>query len=354
MADGIRLKCSEYKASGMEMLGKVGVEPEHAEITMLNLLDSDEKGIYTHGLYRMTVYMQQLKRGIFNPHPEVKKVKEGKSVTIIDGDDGLGAVVSYYAMKEALNICHEQGVGVVGVRNSTHFGTAAYWAEMASAQDLVGLCFTNASPSIAPTGSTEPLFGNNPWSISVPTNREHPVTMDISNSVVARGKIRVYESANEPIPLGWALNKDGQPTTNASEAMASKLLMPIGDYKGYGITMMVDVIAGVLTGAAFANKVGLIEGEGKRNSGHLFIVLKIKDFMDVSDFKNRMDELWDIVKSGPRADENVEILLPGEREWKCKLNQDDGSVDIPEVSYKAYQVLCDQYGISCPKNQVQR
>lgn len=344
------ISCSDYIRMGKEIFGRVGVSDEHAEILMSNLLDSDTKGIYTHGIYKVPTYMKQLQLGNMNAQPNIMKLKEGSNVTLLDGDDGLGAVVGSYAMLEAIRMGSKRGIGVAGVRRSSHFGTAGYYAEMAVKSNQIGIVFSNASPGIAPTGSLKPILGNNPWSISVPTNLGRPITLDIANSVVARGKIRLAALKGEAIPFGWAINKFGEPTTNPQEALEGAIL-PIGGYKGYGITLMIDILSGVLTGASFGDQVAGIEEDGKRNNGHLFISLHIEAFMDIAQFKQRIDELVRIVKDTPKIHEETEILLPGEIEWSRKLSQTEGRVNIPESIFSVISNVCSDYGVSIPEHQ---
>jgi L-2-hydroxycarboxylate dehydrogenase (NAD+) len=351
MEKSYSISSADYINFGKGILVKVGVSEEHAEILMENFLDCDEKGIFTHGLYRLPTYIKQIQLGNINPQPNIRKIRDDSVIKLIEGDEGLGAVISYYAMQEALKISEERGIGVVGVRNSTHFGAAAYYAEMASKANKIGIVFTNASPGIAPTGSLKPLLGNNPWSISVPSNLDYPITMDIANSVVARGKIRLANTKGESIPLGWAINKLGQPTTDPKEALDGGAILPIGDYKGYGITLMIEILAGVLTGSGFGDQIAGVEHDGKRNNGHLFIALDVESFMGIEQFKERLDELVHMVKSAPKIDEEKDILLPGEIEWTRKLNQDKGSIKLTEQIVKVINDLSTEYGVEIPENQ---
>jgi LDH2 family malate/lactate/ureidoglycolate dehydrogenase len=343
-----QVKNEEYRLIGNSILIEVGVTPEHAEVVTSILLDSDQKGIHTHGFYRLQTYVEQIKKGNINPKPRIKTIKDGTNVKLMDGDDGLGYVISHYAMKEAIEISIERGIGAVGVRRSSHFGAAAYYAEMAAKKNQIGIVMTNASPGIAPTGSIKPVLGNNPWSISTPTNLDYPITLDIANSVSARGKIRLKALTGEPIPLGWALNKEGKPTINAQEAL-NGVILPIGDYKGYGITLMIDILSGVLTGSQFGDQVPLIDGNRKRNNGHLFISLNVEAFMELSHFKNRVDELVHMIKSAPKIQEDVDILLPGEREWKTKLSQDVDTVRLPESVCTLLESLTNEYRLQMPE-----
>ncbi|MCP8615667.1 Ldh family oxidoreductase [Salirhabdus salicampi] len=341
------IKNQDYKLLGVKILEKVNVSQEHALILMETLLDSDQKGIYTHGFYRLQTYIKQIKCGNYNTSPAINTVKNDTNVKLLDGDNGLGSVVSTIAMNQAINISESKGVGVVGVRKSNHFGTAAYYAELASQKDQIGIVMTNASPAIAPTGGKTPLLGNNPWSISVPSSLGHPITLDIANSVSARGKIRLKALNGESIPVGWALDKEGNPTTNAHEALEG-LILPIGDYKGYGITFMISILSGILTGANFDFDIPLIEEDGVRNNGHLFVSLNISNFMEVPKFKERIGIFVKEIKNSPKVKDVDQILLPGEMEWTKKLNQKEEYVKVPERIFSFIQSLSEQYGVSLP------
>ncbi|SFB01388.1 Malate/lactate/ureidoglycolate dehydrogenase, LDH2 family [Lentibacillus halodurans] len=339
---------TDYIEMGTSILEKAGVPNKHAFILMNNFLDCDEKGIFTHGFIRLPTYLKQMERGNINPRPEINFLTNDPIVNLLDGEHGLGAVVSYYAMQKAIETSEEYGIGVVGVRNSSHFGAAAYYTEMASNANQIGISFTNASPGIAPTGSVKPLLGNNPWSISVPTHNAYPITMDIANSVVARGKIRVANARGESIPIEWALNKFGQQTTDPKEALDGGAILPIGGYKGYGITLMIEMLTGVLTGSGFGYQNAAVEADGKRRNGHLFISLKIEKFMEVAEFKGRVDVLLDMIKSLPKIDEDKEIFLPGEIEWNRKSRLEKGTVKISEEIYAVMKELSIQYTVNMP------
>lgn len=334
-----------YLKLGTDLLKKVGVPEEHARIQMGALLDADQKGVTTHGIFRLPRYVEQVHKGFVHSKPEIQFVKEGPIVKVLDADHGLGAVVSNLAMEEALNISSKKGVGVVAVRRSNHFGTAGYFAEMAAMRNQIGIVFTNTSPLIAPTGSKKPIVGNNPWSISAPSSLEHPITLDMANSIAARGKMRIAAQKGEQIPFGWALDREGQPTTDPLEAIKG-IILPIGGHKGYGISLMIEILAGVLTGSDFGENMVNADDNQKRNVGHLFIALNIEHFMDMDEFKSRMDELIGAVKNAPRINEEQEVFLPGEIEWQKKeLEQKNKYVQVSKKTFQSLSKLCSEFNI---------
>jgi LDH2 family malate/lactate/ureidoglycolate dehydrogenase len=332
---------SHYVDIGKKALMDVGVSEEHAEIEMLSLLESELRGVFSHGIFRLPRYLEQLKHQYINPAPNIRNLKENRIIDVLDGDHGLGAVVGTIAMKKAIKKSNQHGMGVIGCRRSNHFGTAAYYAEMAAKENQIGIVFTNSSPIIAPTGSTKPLIGNNPWSISVPT-KGNPITLDLANTIVAKGKLRIAQQNGESIPLGWALDHTGKPTTDPAEALKG-VVLPIGGYKGYGIALMVEILAGVLTGADFSESMVDHDAAGKRNVGHLFISINLSHFMALEEFHSRIAVLIEAIKQAPKGDESQDIFLPGEIEWKHKSNQVDQHVYLQDKGFQVFKQLCNDY-----------
>lgn len=332
---------SHYVDIGKKALVNTGVSEDHAEIEMLSILESDLRGVFSHGIFRLPRYLEQLRHQYINPAPNIKNCKESSLIEILDGDHGLGAVVGTIAMKKAIQKSIKHGVGIVGCRKSNHFGTAAYFAEMAANQNQIGMVFTNSSPIIAPTGSIKPLIGNNPWSISIPT-KGYPITLDLANTIVAKGKLRIAQQNGESIPLGWALDSKGQPTTDPEEALKG-VVLPIGGYKGYGIALMVEILSGILTGADFSENMVDHDANEKRNVGHLFISLNLQHFMELEEFHSKINEFIELIKQAPKVDDNQDIFLPGEKEWRHKSNQVNEHVYLPDKVFQVYTKLCHDY-----------
>lgn len=332
---------SQYVDIGKKALMKTGVSEEHAEFEMRSLLESDLRGVFTHGIFRLPRYLEQLKHQYINPSPNIRNLKEDRIIEVLDGDHGLGAVVGTIAMKRAIEKSVKHGVGVVGCRRSNHFGTAAYYAEMATNENQIGIVFTNSSPIIAPTGSIKPLIGNNPWSISVPT-KGNSITLDLANTIVAKGKLRIAQQNGESIPLGLALDHMGKPTTDPTEALKG-VVLPIGGYKGYGIALMLEILSGVLTGADFSENMVDHDADSKRNVGHLFISINLSHFMELEEFYSRIAVLTDLMKQAPKVDDSQDIFLPGEKEWIHKSNQVDQHVYLQNNSFKVFTKLSSEY-----------
>ncbi|MFA1820063.1 Ldh family oxidoreductase [Virgibacillus oceani] len=337
------ISIDEYMRSGIKLLELINVQKKDAETIIASLLESDLRGIHTHGLFRLPRYMEQIKDCNINPQPNIRTCHTNQWLEVLDGDHGPGAVVAKRAMKRAIMKSKDIGIGASAVHNGNHFGVAAYYAEMASLEGKIGIVMTNSSPAIAPTGSLKRLIGNNPWSISVP-GIDNPITLDIANSVVSKGKLRVARDRNEKIPLNWALDSKGNPTDDPEKALEG-IVLPIGDYKGYGIALLVEILAGVLTGADFSERMVDHDADQKRNVGHLFIVMDVESFMPMNDYQERVKELVNSIKNAPVIkDKNV--YLPGEMEWINKNKNNLNNVSIPKNTIKSYLELCRQFNVS--------
>jgi len=339
------LLTEEYLIAGNELLDSVSVSQKDAEIIMASLLDADLKGINTHGVFRLPRYMEQLSNGHITAKPEIKAVRSNAIMEVLDGDHGPGSVVAKEAMERALQKSRQLGVGVTAVRNGNHFGVAAYYAEMAAMEGKVGIVLTNSSPAIAPTGSIKRLIGNNPWSISVP-HTPHPITLDMANSISSKGKLRVAMQKGEKIPYGWALDSEGNPTDDPQKALEG-IVLPIGDYKGYGIALMVEILSGVLTGSDFSESMVDHDANAKRNVGHLFIVLDVAQLMSLDEYKQRLTILTSAIHSAPRIP-GKHVYLPGEIEWETKQGQREGEVRVPQKTVQSFIDLCERYGVTPP------
>ena len=296
------------------VLEKLGVPAEEAAITAKSLVVANLRGVDTHGVLRLPLYAARLKSGAMAASLNLTTVKETSATALLDGHDGIGQVIAYRAMEMAIRKAAAAGVSYVAVKRSNHFGAAAFYPMMALEHDMIGLTFSNASPRLAPTGGVERLFGNNPWSIAVPAGGRPPVVLDMANSLVAAGKIRVAQKEGKPIPAGWALNRYGEPTTDPDEALKG-ILLAIGGYKGYGITLMVDLLTGVLADSNYGPRVkGLDQDAEPAGTAHSFMALSLAAFTDVAAFNRRMEAYVDEIKASRKARGAAVIYVPGEPE----------------------------------------
>jgi LDH2 family malate/lactate/ureidoglycolate dehydrogenase len=326
----------------------LGVPREDARIAADAIVGSNLRGVDTHGVIRMPVYATKLKGGFVNPTPALHPIRETKGTALIDGGNGLGQVVGYRAMETAIRKAKEVGVSCVSVRNSNHFGACAHYSMMALPTDMIGLAFTNASAQIAPTGGAQKLLANNPWSVAVPTGQRFPVVLDMANSVVARGKIRMAAKEGKPIPPDWAVDKNGTPTTDPKAALEG-FLLPVGGYKGYGITLMVDLLTGVLANSCYGPRVqGLDTVEAIGGVGHTFMAVDIAAFDDVVDFKARVDAYIGEIKNSKKAAGVEEIFLPGELEFRKEQERRQSGISLHPNIVKDLRAMAEATGVALP------
>lgn len=242
-------------------------------------------------------------------------VQRRASAASVDGDAGLGQVVGTYAMKLAVEMARTAGSGIVGVRRSSHFGTGAFFVKQAVAAGMIGLALTNAPANMPPHGGFRRFFGTNPLAVGIPCGEEQPVILDMSTSVVARGKIVMMNKAGQDIPAGWALDDQGCPTEDSGAALRG-VVLPFGGYKGSGLAFVIDALCGVLSGAAFGPHIVDLYNEGDQiqDLGHFFAAIDVETFMPAELFRGRMDQLVREVRSQPKRAGVERILIPGEIE----------------------------------------
>lgn len=308
---------------------KAGVPAADARRVAESLVQADLRGVDSHGVVRTDIYLRRLEAGMININGKMN-VKSDGPVTLLDGQNHFGAVVGNKAVELALEATRRHGNAVVGVKGSNHFGTCAYYLLKAIQQDIIMIVLSNASQTMPPTGGIRPFLGTNPLSIGIPAGKHIPFILDMATSLVARGKIIVAAQKGESIPEGWAIDKDGNPTTDAQMALEGSVL-PLGGAKGYAISMFIDILCGVLTGAGFGKYVNNMYDNWKetQNVGHFFIAFDISKFMPVDQFKARVDQYFDEIKAEPTAPGTNEILIPGELEYRCTQERMRTGIELP-------------------------
>ncbi|MGN9785339.1 Ldh family oxidoreductase [Nonomuraea sp. ZG12] len=329
------------------ILVATGVPGEDAALVADSLVTADLWGHPSHGLLRLSWYVDRIRSTAMRTVTEVATLVDAGAVAVLDGQDGVGQVVTARACGEAVRRATGHGVGVVAVRNSNHFGTAAYFTRMIAAEGCVAILTTNGSPAMAPWGGKEKSVGANPWSIAVP-GRRGPVVLDIANTTVARGKIYAALEHGEPIPREWAMDADGTPTTDPRTAIEG-LLLPMAGHKGYGISFMMDVLSGVLTGSSYATDVaGPYVPDRRSGCGHLVFALRVDALADPEEFGRRLDDLIDRTKAVPRAPGVAEIFYPGEIEDRNAEAARRTGVTLAAKTLRDLGRLAAEHGIEVP------
>ncbi len=320
--DYIRVNHEDLKKFVKKVFLKLGVPAKDAEITADNLVTADLRGISSHGVARLKRYVDGLRNGVVKAKPEIKIIRESPVHALVDGGFGLGQPVAYKAMKIAIDKAKKNFFGIVGVRNSNHYGIAGYYSLMALKEDLIGISMTNSRPLVAHTGALGRTIGTNPISFAAPSKEEPEFVLDMATSVVPIGKIEVYSRRGKPIPEGWAIDEEGNLLTDPSVALKAGTLLPLGGlgellggHKGYGLSVMVDILSGILTGANWGPFVGPTQGPEPSNVGHFFMAINVEAFMPLEEFKERMEELKRHLKTAKLHPKFKKIWIHGEKSW---------------------------------------
>ncbi len=328
-----------------QLLRQAGVPEEQAALIAEITVEADLRGTGSHGVLRLPAYIHRVQNGTMTARTELKVIRQRGATMLLDAQHGFGQIAGVYAMEEAIKRAAEYGIGMVAVRNVGHFGIAAFYTMLALPKKMIGVVSANAAPSMAAWGGTIPLLGTNPISVAIPTGGPVDIVLDMASSVVARGKIRFAASQDQPIPPGWALNADGQPTEDPHEAIKGTLL-PIGGPKGYGLALIVDVLSGVLTGAAYGpNIVSLHDSTHDVATGCIFQAIDISAFADPGEFEARIQDLIMEIRNSPVARDVERIYLPGEIEFLTKQERLEHGIPVPQNLQQKLDQLAGELGI---------
>ncbi len=311
------------------ILQKVGVPEDQARITAEVIVEADLRGVGSHGVLRLPAYVHRVQAGLMTADTRIKVIQERGATVLLDAQGGFGQVAGVHAMNQAIERARRYGVGFVAVRNANHFGIAAYYTMMALPHRMIGIAATNAAPSMAAWGGTTAVLGTNPISMAIPTGQDVDIVLDMASSVVARGKIRSAASKGERIPPGWALDAEGRPTEDPEAALKGTLL-PVGGPKGYGLALVVDALAGVLTGSDYSVYLASLHDLSRRASvGFVMQAVDVTAFSDWAEYTKDMASLVDVVRNSPRAPGVNRIYLPGEIEWLKAREYRQSGVPVP-------------------------
>ena len=332
------MKNKELKKEIIEIFKNFGLSENHASISTDALINAELVGAYGHGLSRLKMYCDRIKKGLINPRPKIKIKKISQSISLVDANDSIGFVAADIAIKQAIKNAKKTGIGMVAVRNSGHYGLSGYYAEQAIKKNLITMIYTNAPPAVAPHGSLKSLFGTNPICFGTPTGSKVPFILDTSISMINRGKIRFADKNNQKIPVGVALDKFGRPTTDAKKALQG-VQLPIANFKGSGLAWMVDILSGVLTGGNHAGRVKdpFDDFTGPQNIGHLFITFKTNLF--VNNYNKRIKDNINKIKRLPKIKGVKEIVYPGQNKYKRFIMNSKKEIKISKIIKKDLELL---------------
>ena len=320
-----RYRSEDLERFARAVLVSLRVPERDAELVSDSLIRSNLAGIDSHGISRLTIYAKRVREGRIAAKPEIRITRSG-AVLRVDGGNGLGQVVAMRALEAAIPVAEQSGLAGIAIRRSNHYGAASYFCEWACRKNRALMALTNSPPGIPPHGGKRAFLGTNPVAFGFPTRQGPPLIVDMSSSVVARGKIILAARRGQPIPPGWAVDREGRETTDPAEALRGAVL-PVGGVKGYALAAAVEVLSGVLSGAAFGPHVRNLyeEGHAAADVGHFFILMDISRWMPIDTYFRRMEQFLRELKAVPRAEGAEEILYPGEgRERRIRRRLREG------------------------------
>jgi LDH2 family malate/lactate/ureidoglycolate dehydrogenase len=328
-----------------KILFKVGVRDDVLCNVAEGLIQASLRGIDSHGIRLLPHYVKGVEAGRINPNPNFSFKKTSISTGKLDGDHTFGHAAGVEGMNKAIELAKEAGTGHVAVYNSSHFGVAAFFAFLAAKQDMIGMSFTNATPHVLTADSNRAFFGNNPICFVAPCEGEEPFCLDMATSAITFNKVLQFMQEGISLPPNTVADANGNPTTDPESA---KYLLPIGDYKGYGLSMMVDVLCSLLSGMpGGANVSEMYSGKmgERRRLGHYFVALRIDCFEEISVFKKRMAEMLKALRSEPRRDKDIPVQVPGDPEKKIATIRLKQGIPIPRKVLGDFSQISKEYNV---------
>jgi LDH2 family malate/lactate/ureidoglycolate dehydrogenase len=339
----MRIEPNRLKEVAIQILRGLKATDEEAAIVAESLVQADMRGIDTHGVHLLTILAERVDAGMLQIPTNLEVLKESDATTLIDGVNGLGQVAVHKAMTMSIQKARAFGLGCSLVRNTNNIGILTFYTLMAAREGMVGIVMSNAASAMSPWGGAEAFFGTNPISVAIPGDIEDPaMVLDMSSSVVARGKIRRAARLKEKIPEGWAFDETGASTTDAEKALKGTL-MPIGGPKGYGLAMVVDILAGLLSGSQYGSEVVTFHQLiGPTGVGVFTLAIDIERFMDRSQFQKLVQAYFTTIKASKKADGVPRIYLPGEIEFEKEKESMKEGIEIGEGVAKNLNLLLER------------
>ncbi len=332
-----------------ELFQKAGMSEADAGYHADCLVKTNYWGIDSHGVIRIPAYFKRMLNGAINVNPDIRVIRGEGCLEVMDADAAAGFIGGRAGMERAMENAAKNGIAAVGMINSNHFGAGALYARMAAERGMIGIAMTNVKPLIVAPGATKPVTGNNPIAFGIPTYGDFPFVLDISLSVVAGGKLTLAIKKKEKIPMDWATDKDGRPTDDPQAAFDGYLL-PMGGHKGLGLSYVVDILSGLITGGVFSQEMKSMYANPKDPSltGHFFIAMDISKIISKEQMKERMALFKDRLKATPMWQEGAEMLLPGELEYRKEVERRRDGLPIPVTTYEELAQLAKEYDIKAP------
>ncbi len=346
------VSAAALKAFLVSVFDRWGTPPAVADLTADLMVRTDLRGVDSHGVGMLPTYQRWYRRGWIVPAAEPKVARDEGTTAVVDGQQAFGHYTATLGMDLALAKARAHGVGFVTCRNSNHYGAAASYSMMALPYGMIGLSLTNSGPLVVPTHGRQAMLGTNPISVAAPANREYPFVLDMATSTVALGKLSVALRWGKPIPAGWALDAEGEPTTDPTVAHEARHLTPhgatreLGGHKGYGLAVMVDILAGVLAGATFADTRRRAPDLARADIGHFLGAIDVARFRPLDAFKADMDDLLRALKDSPKAEGQDRIYVAGEPEWECEQERRRTGIPLAPALITQLREVSAETGVS--------
>jgi LDH2 family malate/lactate/ureidoglycolate dehydrogenase len=339
------LGADQLKHVCINILTAVGAPRDEAEIVVASLVKANLRGVDSHGVIRLPVYVNRVKHETIIPRAPFKVVHENPSTALVDGGSGFGQVVAVNATKLAVEKARRTGVGAVSVFNTNHFGMAAYYALIALQNDMISVITANTSPWVVPWGGRIPMLGTNPICVAIPSGQDIPIILDMATSATARGKIEEAAKEGKPIPEGWAVDESGRPTTDPVAALKGALL-PFGGPKGYCLSFIIDILSGCLAGAAYGeHAISLYPENIKCNIGQFFLAINVNALIPIKEFKDAVDKAVHEIKSCPTSPSYSEILIPGEIEHRIEQKRLREGIPLADEVWRQIEKICEETNV---------
>ena len=343
----------------IEVFKKLGVPEEEAKICADVLIQSDLHGIESHGVGRLKMYYDRIKAGIQFVETKIDVIKDRDATAVWDGNHGMGHVISYRAMEKAMEKAKKYGVGIVTVRNSTHYGIAGYYPLMAAQKNMIGITFTNARPSISPLFGVDPMLGTNPIAFGAPTDMDYPFLLDAATSISQRGKIEVLDRADKPTPEGWAIDREGKTCTDTKKLLvdliAKKASMvglggiseDSGGHKGYGLAVMVEILCAALQNGSFMDGLHGWDGDERvpYKLGHFFMAIDIEHFIEITIFKAITGKILRSLQQSTKVPGQERIWVAGEKEYEKIKEIKEKGIPVNSALEKNIRTMIKELGI---------
>ena len=352
----MRVPSSRIKSQLVSVLRAWGMSEAHADTTAEMMVETDLRGVDSHGISMLPTYDQEFRHGRLNMRPVFKTVRDAAATALIDADASLGHPVSVYAMNLAVDKCRESGVAVVSVVKSHHFGAAGCYSKLAADRGVIGMVTASTrGVTMVPTFAAEPVMGTNPLAFAAPAHRNPPFQLDMATTTVAAGKVKVYKLNHKPVPSGWVVDGQGRPVTDEAEAFRYVFerpeggISPVGgsrdmaSHKGYGLAVMVHILGGVLSGASFSpirNRTQ--KPSDPHNIGHFFMAIDPKAFRPEGAFEDDLDAVIDVLHATPPIDPARPVLVPGDPEASARAKRLRDGIPMPDTLLQKIRDVCER------------